>query len=166
WVLSHFGPGPWWVEELEYIDELLAIDIRNNSAWNQRFYAFTQGPLGLSRENVEKEIQYTKVKIERTPGNESPWVYLGGVLRKANHPMSEIKEFCESLLPMPRANFSPYLHSTLLEIYEEEAKAHRTVESVTKAKETAVMLAEKVDTIRAKYWNWRKSQLNNISVEA
>ncbi|KAF9213899.1 CAAX geranylgeranyltransferase alpha subunit [Podila verticillata] len=166
WVLSHFGPGPWWAEELEYIDELLAIDIRNNSAWNQRFYAFTQGPLGLSRENVEKEIQYTKVKIERTPGNESPWVYLGGVLRKANHPMSEIKEFCESLLPMPRANFSPYLHSTLLEIYEEEAKAHRTVESVTKAKETAVMLAEKVDTIRAKYWNWRKSQLNNISVEA
>lgn len=78
WVLSHFGPGPWWAEELAYIDELLATDIRNNSAWNQRFYAFTQGPLGLSQENVEKEIEYTKVMIERTPGNESPWVYLAG----------------------------------------------------------------------------------------
>ncbi|KAG0329128.1 CAAX geranylgeranyltransferase alpha subunit [Podila humilis] len=166
WVLKHFGPGPWWGEELEYIDELLAIDIRNNSAWNQRFYAFSQGPLGLTQENVEKEVEYTKNKIERTPSNESPWVYLAGILRTANHPLSEIKSFCEGLIEIPRANFSPFLHSTLLEIYEEEAKATKSSASVNKAKEEAIMLAEKVDPTRAKYWNWRKIQLNSLLVEA
>ncbi|KAF9402834.1 CAAX geranylgeranyltransferase alpha subunit [Podila epigama] len=166
WVLSHFGPGPWWTEELAYTDELLAIDVRNNSAWNQRFYAITMGPQGLTTDAAQSEIDYAKAKIERTPSNESPWVYLAGILRKASRPMSEIKDFCEGLLSIPRANFSPFLHSTLLEVYEEEAKATKTAQSVTKAKETAVMLAEKVDTIRAKYWNWRKSQLNSIAIEA
>ncbi|KAF9425381.1 CAAX geranylgeranyltransferase alpha subunit [Entomortierella beljakovae] len=57
WVLSHFGPGPWWEEELTYLDELLSIDVRNNSAWNQRFYVVSCGPQGLSDAVVRREIE-------------------------------------------------------------------------------------------------------------
>ncbi|KAF9101557.1 CAAX geranylgeranyltransferase alpha subunit [Mortierella sp. AM989] len=166
WVLAHFGQGPWWEEELIYVDDLLTIDIRNNSAWNQRFFVITTGPNSLTEEVVKREIEYTKSKIMRTPNNESPWVYLSGILNKAKHPLSEIKEFCEGLLPRIQASVSPYLHSTLLDIYEQEAKVQKNTDSLKKAKEEAVMLAEKVDTIRSKYWNWRKSQLENITVEA
>ncbi|KAG0000278.1 CAAX geranylgeranyltransferase alpha subunit [Modicella reniformis] len=166
WVLSYFGKGPWWDEELAYIDNLLTTDIRNNSAWNQRFYVVTLGPQGLTDEIVQREVQYTKTKIERTPNNESPWVYLSGILNKAKHPLSEVKEFCEGLLEVPRANFSSFLHSTLLDIYEQEAKVQKSAEIVNKAKGEAVMLAEKVDTIRSKYWNWRKDQLKDIVVDA
>ncbi|KAF9178612.1 CAAX geranylgeranyltransferase alpha subunit [Haplosporangium sp. Z 767] len=166
WVLNHFGPGPWWEEELEYIDDLLTVDVRNNSAWNQRFFVISQGPNGLSKDIVDREVAYAKKKIERTPSNESPWTYLTGVLNKAKHPLSEIKEFCEDLLTLPRANFSPHLHSTLLDIYEQEAKEQKRAESLERAKEEAVMLAEKVDTIRSKYWNWRKSQLKSVILEA
>lgn len=88
------------------------------------------------------------------------------VLRKGNHPVTEIKEFCEGLLSVTRANFSPFVHATLLDIYEIEAKEQRSAASVEKAKEEAIMLAEKVDSIRSKYWNWRKSQLQKIDVVA
>ncbi|KAF9584271.1 hypothetical protein BGW38_007010 [Lunasporangiospora selenospora] len=164
WVLRHFGAGSWWEEEFDYIDELLTMDIRNNSAWNERFYAVTNGPQGLSDEVIEREISYAKNKIERTPNNESPWSYLSGILKKAKVPYSDIKPFCEGLLSLPRANFSPYLHSALLDIYEEEAKALKTVESVNKAKEEAIILAERLDTIRVKYWNWRKDRLKEIEL--
>lgn len=87
------------------------------------------------------------------------------ILNKAKHPLSEIKEFCEGLMTVPAANFSPFVHSTLLDIYEQEAKELKTTESVTKAKEEAIMLAEKVDTIRSKYWNWRKDRLKSILVD-
>lgn len=88
------------------------------------------------------------------------------VLRKGNHSVTEIKEFCEGLLSVPRANFSPFVHATLLDIYEVEAKEKRSAASVEKAKEEAIMLAEKVDNIRSKYWNWRKTQLQKIDVVA
>ena len=88
------------------------------------------------------------------------------VLRKAGHPLSEIKAFCEALLQKPNANFSPFVHSTLLDIYEQEAKQERRADSLLKAKEEAIILAEKVDTIRERYWNWRKNQLKAISLEA
>ncbi|KAG0215491.1 CAAX geranylgeranyltransferase alpha subunit [Mortierella sp. NVP41] len=166
WVLAHFGLGPWWAEELVYTEELLETDVRNNSAWNQRYFAVTNGPGGLTEEDVQREVQFAKSKIGKTPSNESPWVYLTGVLRKGNHPVTEIKEFCEGLLVVPRANFSPFVHATLLDIYEVEAKQERSSASVEKAREEAIMLAEKVDTIRAKYWNWRKTQLQKIDVLA
>ncbi|KAF9132241.1 CAAX geranylgeranyltransferase alpha subunit [Mortierella sp. GBA39] len=164
WVLAHFGQGPWWTGELAYTEELLEEDVRNNSAWNQRYFAVTNGSGGLTEEVIQREVQFAKSKIEMTPSNESPWVYLTGILRKGNHSVTEIKEFCEGLLSVPRANFSPFVHATLLDIYEVEAKEQRSAVSVEKAKEEAIMLAEKVDSIRSKYWNWRKTQLQKIVV--
>jgi len=43
--------------ELEYIDQLLSEDIRNNSAWNQRMFFFNNRPEILSDAEAEDEIK-------------------------------------------------------------------------------------------------------------
>ena len=48
-----------WAGELEYVDELLENDVRNNSAWNHRFFvAFESG----SAKETEEEVLLREVK--------------------------------------------------------------------------------------------------------
>ena len=41
WVIQAFNL---WDGELDYIREMLVKDIRNNSAWNQRWFVLMNGP--------------------------------------------------------------------------------------------------------------------------
>lgn len=60
--------------ELDYVERLLLDDVRNNSAWNQRFFL-----LGAIKGDVaERELNYTMGRIREAPGNESAWNYLRG----------------------------------------------------------------------------------------
>jgi len=43
--------------ELQYIDELLEEDIRNNSAWNQRMFFYNNRPGILLDKDAENEIK-------------------------------------------------------------------------------------------------------------
>ena len=61
--------------ELQFIDKLLEEDIRNNSAWNQRFFVMSQTG-GWPAERVATEVQYAMEKIEKAKRNESVWNYL------------------------------------------------------------------------------------------
>lgn len=63
--------------ELDYIDELLTDDIRNNSAWNQRYFVFNN-TTGFTEEVLHKEIAYTLNQILIAKENESAWNYLRG----------------------------------------------------------------------------------------
>ena len=38
WVLQEFNL---WADEISYINRLLEEDVRNNSAWNQRFFVIS-----------------------------------------------------------------------------------------------------------------------------
>ena len=53
WVLKEYSL---WQHELEYVDELLSIDLRNNSAWNQRFFVI-YNTTGFTSDVMEKEVQ-------------------------------------------------------------------------------------------------------------
>ena len=81
--------------ELEYIERLLQEDIRNNSAWNQRFFIVTSFPIKevaneesmksskISRPIIpgnvlERELQFTLTAIKKVSRNESAWNYLRG----------------------------------------------------------------------------------------
>lgn len=48
-----------WEGELEYTRELLGVDVRNNSAWNHRFFVvFESGEGGGEKEEVvQREIR-------------------------------------------------------------------------------------------------------------
>ena len=55
WVLRTFGG---WEEELAYVEELLQEDLRNNSAWNQRFYVLQSTQDLTQLDVVRGEVAY------------------------------------------------------------------------------------------------------------
>ena len=81
--------------ELDYVERLLEEDIRNNSAWNQRFFIVSHQAQQekLAQENsvpreedealiegelLKKEADFAFEAIKKVPGNESSWNYLNG----------------------------------------------------------------------------------------
>lgn len=63
--------------ELNYVDQLLQDDVKNNSAWNQRYFV-VNNTTGFTPEVLEWEIDYTLSKIRTEIENESAWNYLRG----------------------------------------------------------------------------------------
>ena len=63
--------------ELQYVDRLLDDDIRNNSAWNQRYFV-VNNITGFTPDVIERELAFTLVKIKTVTNNESAWSYLRG----------------------------------------------------------------------------------------
>lgn len=59
------------------MEELIQEDIRNNSAWNQRYFVISR-TTGFTEDVIKKEINYTKAAIEKLGNNESSWNYLKG----------------------------------------------------------------------------------------
>ena len=55
WVLRTFGG---WEDELAYVEELLQEDLRNNSAWNQRFYVLQNTQDLTQLDVVRGEVAY------------------------------------------------------------------------------------------------------------
>lgn len=66
---------------MDYVDSLIAHDIRNNSAWNQRYFVLNH-TTNFSTETLKREIDYTLDKIELVTKNESPWNYLRGYIKQ------------------------------------------------------------------------------------
>lgn len=53
WVLMEFGL---WDGELDYVSQLITEDVRNNSAWNQRYFVITN-TTGFSDDVIAREIK-------------------------------------------------------------------------------------------------------------
>ena len=67
-----------WDNELQYVDQLLKEDVRNNSVWNQRYFVISNTTGYNDRAILEREVQYTLEMIKLVPHNESAWNYLKG----------------------------------------------------------------------------------------
>lgn len=63
--------------ELEYVELLLDNDVRNNSAWNQRYFVISN-TTKFERAVINNEVDFALEKIELVIGNESAWNYLRG----------------------------------------------------------------------------------------
>lgn len=59
------------------MEQLLNDDVRNNSAWNQRYFVINN-TTKFEQEIIDKEIDFALEKIELSKGNESAWNYLRG----------------------------------------------------------------------------------------
>lgn len=64
-------------KELEYVEQLLNKDVRNNSAWNQRYFVISNTTI-FEQDVINTEIDFALEKIELVKGNESAWNYLRG----------------------------------------------------------------------------------------
>ena len=161
WLVKRFGL--WDKGELGDMDKLLDKDVRNNSAWNHRWYvvfgrADTE-KVFADREVVQRELEYAQEKIRLAPQNQSPWNYIRGLSRKATGdaslPLRSLKEFASEFASVeePDKIKSSHALDLLADAYAEEGKK-------VEASKSLDLLATKYDPIRANYWNWRKSKLN------
>lgn len=141
---------------MDFVDNLIKDDVRNNSAWNQRYF-IVNNHLGWSDLNVQKEICYALEKIKFIKNNESAWNYLRGVLIHDKRGLSGnavVSSFCEELYKNKCR--SPYLLAFLIDICDEAVKKGdiSILHSATRAVELCKALAGKYDKIRSKYWNY------------
>ncbi|XP_055373127.1 protein farnesyltransferase/geranylgeranyltransferase type-1 subunit alpha [Condylostylus longicornis] len=152
WAIKTFDL---YENELTFVDRLISEDIRNNSAWNQRFFVLKH--LGLTPETIEREIMYTRNRIQIVKNNESSWNYLRGILKHNNGKLNEypeVIEFCEELFNNQVK--SPYLLAFLIDLYiekysEDEEKSSADADKVL---DLCHIMATQYDIIRKKYWEY------------
>lgn len=172
WLVRHFSL---WDEELPYIDSLLQADIRNNSAWNHRWFVIFARHADPEKHNikddtptrevpaavVEGEVEYAKAAILKAPQNQSPWLYLRGVLRKQGKGTLGAMLFAEQFADLEKEDEVRSSHALdfLADAYADDQKKEKSVRALE-------LLARRYDPIRKNYWDYRKSQLGLKQVGA
>lgn len=132
--------------------------MRNNSAWNERFFVLKH--TGFGADVLEREINYVMNRIRLIKNNESPWNFLRGILQHGDGKLGqfpEIVDFCEDLYDSGIR--SPYLLAFLVDLYEEkyfEAKeaGNEPEEYQVKVQDLCESMANQHDKIRCKYWRY------------
>lgn len=106
--------------------------------------------------------RYTKTAIRKAPQNQSPWNYLLGIIRAAQRPKATLKDFALEFADVqtPDEVYSSHALDLLADIYAEEE------DSKENAEKALDLLATRYDPIRANYWNFRKSLLEQPKVAA
>ncbi|ORY92535.1 hypothetical protein BCR35DRAFT_285887 [Leucosporidium creatinivorum] len=166
-----------WQEELEYTRELLEKDVRNNSAWNHRFFVvFESGEGGgEEKEVVEREIRYTKTLLSLAPNNPSAWNYLRGILSHSHLPLSSLTPFVTPLalntpasMPADEPPVSDKAELPAVGAVEwladagaEEAEKEGTEGGREKGVEAAALFRSLIqfDPIRTNYWQFRADEV-------
>ncbi|THW59198.1 protein prenylyltransferase [Aureobasidium pullulans] len=164
WLVRRFEL--WDEGELEATEKLIEEDVRNNSAWNHRFFLVSgsKPPKTEDKEVVEREIKFAQEAIREAPQNQSPWNYLRGIVSAAKLLLSSQKEFVNEFASVDSededAVRSSHALDLLAEIYAGEKEQNK------KAAKAYDLLASKYDPIRANYWAYLKDQLNQGQVAA
>jgi len=67
WVLAHFNQPSLWQGELDFVDNMLTEDIRNNSAWHHRFFVVWLNGVRADEEDREevlrRELAYVTAEL-------------------------------------------------------------------------------------------------------
>ncbi|KAF4453024.1 hypothetical protein F53441_4255 [Fusarium austroafricanum] len=161
----------WTMSELLSTQNHIEEDVRNNSAWSHRFYLVFSDPTAstpgsgpteadprIPAETLDREINYSKEKIDLAPQNQSPWNYLFAVLTKGSRPLSSLKEFAEGYINALGQDTeevrSSHALDFLAKLYEEEGDKD-------KAELCLRRLGEKWDPVREGYWKYRVKLLKH-----
>ena len=158
WLVREFGL---WERfgELESAEAFLGKDIRNNSAWNFRWFLVfgreAQTDFKVSEEIWQREFQFTKTNIDLLPQNESSWSYLRGLLGKRGSPLSEEADFASRFASVERPDEvrSSFALDFVADAYAEDER------KIGDARRALELLETRYDPIRAKYWGYRKTLL-------
>ncbi|KAG8960757.1 CAAX geranylgeranyltransferase alpha subunit [Tulasnella sp. 408] len=164
WLLAEFNSPELWAGELDFVDEMLS-GIREGEEDRQAV--------------ARREIDYAKDKISYVPNNASAWNYLRGVLRTTQTPFKELETFVvpytlsrpsaseseeaidlENPRPSATAELPCALAIELLADINLEKAAHgdeSAADCLKKADELFASLATEHDTIRRKYWEYRRN---------
>ncbi|EWG42793.1 protein farnesyltransferase/geranylgeranyltransferase type I alpha subunit [Fusarium verticillioides 7600] len=161
----------WTMSELLSTQNHIEEDVRNNSAWSHRFYLVFSDPTAstpgsgptepdprIPAETIDREINYSKEKIDLAPQNQSPWNYVFAVLTKGSRPLSFLKEFAEKFVTALGEEAeevrSSHALDFLAKLYDEEGDKE-------KAELCLRRLGEKWDPVREGYWKYRVTLLKS-----
>jgi len=154
WVLDQFADDAMWEAERVYVEELLTEDVRNNSAWNQRFFIIKKktlrdGATKIPNDVALNEILFAIPLIHKSPNNECPWNYMRGVATMSESgdllAFPKLKEVAVDYCA--RCPACPHCRSLLADIADAEGDDAKRIECL-------VALRDNVDTMRRKYWQY------------
>ena len=170
WIIRTIGVEQFFIDEIKYSNELIVEDCRNNSAWNQRWFAVHRGTRdALSDEMARQEAEYAIEMASIDPYNESPWRYLIGILKEQQSPDSPamvthyhhaatgLKQVLQDAGRDPDACVN--LNSALIDMLEMSGDTATSEDCLDEAMELCRTMATKYDLIRCKYWNFRHDEL-------
>ena len=150
---------------MEYVDQLLDDDIRNNSAWNQRYFVIAH-TTGFKDDVIERELDYVEKRIRSYPDNESSWNYLRGIVRFRSTNLSDqrVWNYCEQLYKgafqqeqLHRQQWR-FLLGYMIELLVDDDRDEKREENKRLIQNLCEQLASTVDPIRRKYWRYIQEQ--------
>ena len=133
--------------------KMLEEDVRNNSAWNHRYYVLLETGKMKEDDFLEKEVDFCLSKIKLAPNNESAWNYLRGILREFGITKNKnVNDYCEEMLKNNTANC--HLMNFVIDCLEQTLRESETLDQnlVKKAVDLTIKLETEVDTLRKNYW--------------
>lgn len=168
--------------ELEEMERFIRLDVRNNSAWNHRWFLVfgREAPMAkdggklspqtegwrASEKVWQREVDYAKEAIRLAPQNESPWSFLKALLRRNGVTMAWLAGFAREFAAVEEGSAAraketesmPKVRSTfaldvLAEAYAEDATMRQ------EAAYALQLLAERYDTIRKNFWEYKRKKL-------
>lgn len=161
WLVQRFDL---WedAEEWSYVQRMIEDDVRNNSAWNHRwFLCFGQyaeeeqkehGIKVVDEDVIDREMMFAMKKVELAPNNESPWNYLRGVMERGERRKGEVKEYIEGFTAQAGDGKEEGIRS--LQAVEWLVDCEQEALEIEKARQLLKLL-EKLDPIRKGYWAYR-----------
>jgi len=166
WLVRTYGL---WDEDLELVNRLIRIDVRNNSAWNERYYVLSRGATDKAHllAVTSEELQYTSNLIEMVPNNEAAWSYARALPADPATGASSIA----NLVPLATkvvAEHPKNVHALAL-LAEAAAEVLASDASPTdkeRAAATAIQYYQQlieVDPMRMRYWAWCLQQIKQCS---
>ncbi|KAI1704429.1 protein prenyltransferase alpha subunit repeat domain-containing protein [Ditylenchus destructor] len=163
WVIQNFDLFS--VEEVKFATVCLAQDLRNNSAWNYRYFIVSKLSDGFKdKEYLENEVRFTLGAIKTIPNNESSWSYLAGILiNEGLTKRQDVNDFCASLLTQQPPIKSTHLRNFVIDQLAERIEQRDNVEDCVKQAHLILAELEEQDPIRTKYWQYRKTYLDNLA---
>jgi len=170
WCIASFDL---WENEREFVDALLDVDVRNNSAWNQMFFVWTKNGTASPEDKgtaLPELIETALTRIGRAPNNESPWNFLYGILEHAlDNAVPDAMSTATGAVARVADLASSFIVSTPLRVFLVRAYSTLLPHDPTHlktARDMAHTLATSLDTIRAKYWTYRIAQIDLLLLQS
>ncbi|ABN64639.2 protein farnesyltransferase / geranylgeranyltransferase type I alpha subunit [Scheffersomyces stipitis CBS 6054] len=142
-------------KENEFVNGVIAADLRNNSAWSHRFFLKFSQDKEINKQVFEAESEFVQAMIADSPQNPSTWNYLTGMYNKYKQSLSELEEFCLKFVQFVDGQVQAVESSYALEVLAKIYEVNKTDTSVA----LYDALALKYDPIRVNYWNYQKRNL-------
>lgn len=98
------------------------MDVRNNSAWNQRYFVLKH--TGFLPEVIDRELKYVLNRIQVVKNNESTWNFLRALLEHGTGKLEQHPEVIRVPFP-PRLSHFKYCARRLDEVVDYFSGLHR-----------------------------------------